>query len=71
MAQINQFQFLNSKEEFEEKIQTQICYDIWQMYNCMGIFGELIYRLQMHIRVSEGQYPSECNHLYKTIVAPD
>ena len=71
LGQKIRFYNVNNKEEFEEKTLTQICYDIWQMYNCMGIFGELIYRLQMHNRVLEGQCPSECNNLYKTIIGLD
>lgn len=68
LGQKIKFYNVNNKEEFEEKTLTQICYDIWQMYNCMGIFSELIYRLELHSRVLEGQYPSECNDLYKTII---
>lgn len=68
LGQKIKFYNVNNKDEFEEKTLAQICYDIWQMYNCMGIFGELIYRLEMHNRALEGQYPSECNDLYKTII---
>jgi hypothetical protein len=68
LGQRIKFYNVNNKDEFEEKTLTKICYDIWQMYNCMGIFGELIYRLELHSRVLEGQHPSECNDLYKAIV---
>ena len=68
LGQKIRFYNVNNKEEFEEKTLAQICYDIWQMYNCMGIFSELIYRLQMYNKKLEGQYPSECNDLYKTII---
>ena len=57
---------MNNKDEFEEKTLTQICYDIWQMYNCMGVFSELIYRLEMHSRILEGQHPSEGDDFCKT-----
>lgn len=67
LGQKIKFYNVNNKAVFEEKTLTQICYDIWQMYNCMGIFSELIYRFEMHIKILEGQYPSECNDLYKII----
>lgn len=59
LGQKIKFYNVNNKDEFEEKTLTQICYDIWQMYNCMGIFSELIYRLEMHSIILEGQHPSE------------
>lgn len=66
LGQKIKFYNVNNKDEFEEKTLTQICYDIWQMYNCMGIFSELIYRLEMHSRILEGQHPSEGDDFCKT-----
>ncbi|HJA70200.1 MAG TPA: SEC-C domain-containing protein [Candidatus Lachnoclostridium stercoravium] len=66
LGQKIKFYNVNNKDEFEEKTLTQICYDIWQMYNCMGVFSELIYRLEMHSRILEGQHPSEGDDFCKT-----
>lgn len=38
----------------------QICYDIWQMYKCLGIFNELIYHLKIQNLFLNGIAPSFC-----------
>lgn len=38
-----------------EQSLVQICYDIWHMYKSLGIFNEVIYRIEMLIRAEKGQ----------------
>ena len=36
----------------------EICYDIWQMYKCLGIFNELIHHIELQILARKGIAPS-------------
>ena len=36
----------------------EICYDIWQMYKCLGIFNELIHHIELQILARKGIVPS-------------
>ena len=36
----------------------EICYDIWQMYKCLGIFNELIHHIELQILARKGIIPS-------------
>lgn len=71
LGQRIKFYNVQDKSKFEEKTLTQICYDIWQMYNCLGVFGELIYRLQMHDKYLKGERIPKYNDFYTTVLATD
>ena len=36
----------------------EICYDIWQMYKCLGIFNELIHHMELQSLAKKGVLPS-------------
>ncbi len=36
----------------------EICYDIWQMYKCLGIFNELIHHIELQVLAKKGILPS-------------
>lgn len=46
-GQIIRFYEVNDRTKYTDVSLVQICYDIWQMYKCLGIFNELIYRLEI------------------------
>lgn len=59
-GQIIRFYNVNNHEQYIEESLVQICYDIWQMYKCLGIFNELIYRIEIQIQAEENNFPSVC-----------
>lgn len=51
--------------DYVELSLVQICYDIWKMYNCLGLFNELIHNVELQIIAeTEGIIPSFINNEY-------
>ena len=49
--------------DYTELSLGQICYDIWKMYNCLGLFNELIHNVELQIlSETEGIVPSFINN---------
>ena len=59
-GQTIRFYNVNNHEQYIEESLVQICYDIWRMYKCLGIFNELIYRIEIHLQAKENKFPSVC-----------
>ena len=59
-GQIIRFYEVNDRTKYTDVSLVQICYDIWQMYKCLGIFNELIYRLEIQELMQKGIVPSFC-----------
>lgn len=49
--------FYNGRDKSSciEESLVQICYDIWRMYKSLGVFNEVIYRIEMLIRAEKGE----------------
>lgn len=43
-----------NKTSYTEQSLVQICYDIWHMYKSLGVFNEVIYRIEMLIQAEKG-----------------
>ncbi|MBP3594985.1 MAG: SEC-C domain-containing protein [Lachnospiraceae bacterium] len=76
-GQIIRFVDIKDKNKFTEKTLIEICYDIWQMYKCLAVFYELIYRIEMVNLNREGIQTTSLRRLdtgvnlkSKTIVKP-
>lgn len=59
-GQIIRFYEVNDRTKYTDVSLVQICYDIWQMYKCLGIFNELIYHLEIQELMQKGIVPSFC-----------
>jgi len=59
-GQIIRFYEVNDRSRYTDVSLVQICYDIWQMYKCLGIFNELIYHLEIQELMLKGIVPSFC-----------
>lgn len=44
-----------NKTSYTEQSLVQICYDIWHMYKSLGVFNEVIYRIEMLLRAEVGE----------------
>lgn len=62
-GQVIRFYNVNNHEQYFEESLVQICYDIWQMYKCLGIFNELIYRIEIQVQAKESHFPSACTDI--------
>ena len=62
-GQIIRFYNINNLSEYIDKSLVQICYDIWQMYKSLGIFNELLYRIEIQIQASDNKYLSLCSDM--------
>jgi hypothetical protein len=59
-GQLIRFYEVADRANYTDVSLVQICYDIWQMYKCLGIFNELIYRLEIQKYILNGIVPSFC-----------
>lgn len=51
--------------DYTDLTLVQICYDIWKMYNCLGLFNELIHNVEIQILSdTEGIVPSFLSNEY-------
>lgn len=52
--------FFDSKDRSKsiDMSLVEICYDIWQMYKCLGVFNELIHHIEIQILANKGIMPS-------------
>ena len=65
-GQIIRFYEVNDRTKYTDVSLVQICYDIWQMYKCLGIFNELIYRKGQILRPTPNTAPLICGACYNT-----
>lgn len=59
-GQLIRFYEVADRANYTDVSLVQICYDIWQMYKCLGIFNELIYHLEIQKYILNGIVPSFC-----------
>lgn len=59
-GQLIRFYEVVDRTKYTDVSLVQICYDIWQMYKCLGIFNELIYHLEIQNLFLKGIAPSFC-----------
>lgn len=52
-GQTVRFYSLNDNSKFTDVSLIEICYDIWNMYKCLGVFNELIHHIELHILAHE------------------
>ena len=64
-GQIIRFYNVNNRDQYIDKSLVQICYDIWQMYKSLGIFNELLYRIDIQIQANDKKYLSLCSNMIK------
>ena len=57
-GQTIRFYDFNNRSKYTDQTLVQICYDIWQMYKCLGIFSDLIYHIEMHLLAKKGVFPT-------------
>ena len=57
-GQTIRFYDFNNRSKYTDQTLIQICYDIWQMYKCLGIFSELIYYIEMRLLAKRGIFPT-------------
>ncbi len=57
-GQIIRFIEVNDSSKYTDFSLIQICYDIWKMYKCLGIFNELIHHIELQILAEKEIYPS-------------
>lgn len=48
-GQTIRFYSINSSEEYIDLSLVEICYNIWNMYKCLGVFNELIHHIELQI----------------------
>jgi hypothetical protein len=53
------FYSINDTSKYTDISLVEICYDIWNMYKCLGVFNELIHHIELQIlSMTKGIYPS-------------
>lgn len=53
------FYSTNDTSKYTDISLVEICYDIWNMYKCLGVFNELIHHIELQIlAMTKGIYPS-------------
>lgn len=57
-GQTIRFYDFNNSTKYADQSLVQICYDIWQMYKCLGIFNELIHHIELRTLANEGVFLS-------------
>lgn len=57
-GQIIRFFEVNNPSKYTDFSLIQICYDIWEMYKCLGVFNELIHHIELQFLAEKGIYPS-------------
>lgn len=57
-GQTIRFYDFNNRSKYTDQTLVHICYDIWQMYKCLGIFSNLIYHIEMHLLAKKGIFPT-------------
>lgn len=64
-GQIIRFYNREKTTDYTDLSLVQICYDIWKMYNCLGLFNELIHNVELQILSdTEGIVPSFLTNEY-------
>lgn len=53
------FYSINDTSKYFDISLVEICYDIWNMYKCLGVFNELIHHVELQIlTMTKGVFPS-------------